>query len=78
MGGGSWKKTGSDAKWIEILKSKNIEITPLESANSGYDTDSKFHQLQGQYLKNIKVSFEGKSARFINKVANEPTVIEFE
>lgn len=58
MGGGSWKKTGSDAKWIGNLKSKNIEITPLESANSGYDTDSKFHQLQGQYLKNIKVSFE--------------------
>lgn len=58
MGGGSWKKTGSDAKWIEILKSKSIEITPLESANSGYNTDSKFHQLQGQYLKNIKVSFE--------------------
>ncbi len=58
MGGGSWKKTGSDAKWIEILKSKNIEIVPLESANSGYNTDSKFHQLQGQYLKNIKVSFE--------------------
>lgn len=58
MGGGSWKKTGSDAKWIEILKSKNIEITPLESANSGYNTDSKFHQLQGLYLKNIKVSFE--------------------
>ena len=60
MGGGSWKKTGSDAKWIEILQSKNIDITPLESANSGYNTDSKFHQLQGQYLKNIKVSFENK------------------
>lgn len=59
MGGGSWKKTGSDAKWIEILKSKNVDITPLESANSGYDTDSEFHQLQGQYLKNIKVSFDG-------------------
>ncbi|WDF46458.1 TIGR03862 family flavoprotein [Chryseobacterium sp. KACC 21268] len=59
IGGGSWKKTGSDAKWIEILKSKNIEITPLESANSGFNTDSKFHQLQGQYLKNIRVSFEG-------------------
>ncbi|MBO6200683.1 MAG: NAD(P)/FAD-dependent oxidoreductase, partial [Chryseobacterium sp.] len=26
MGGGSWKKTGSDAKWIEILNSKNIKI----------------------------------------------------
>ena len=59
MGGGSWKKTGSDAKWVETLKAKNIEITPLESANSGYDTDSKFHHLQGQYLKNIKVCFQG-------------------
>ncbi|WP_226065590.1 NAD(P)/FAD-dependent oxidoreductase [Kaistella polysaccharea] len=59
MGGGSWKKTGSDAKWVEILEQKNISITPLESANSGYETNSVFHQLQGQYLKNIKVSFEG-------------------
>ena len=58
MGGGSWKKTGSDAKWVETLKVKNIEITPLESANSGYNTHSDFHQLQGQYLKNIKVSFD--------------------
>lgn len=59
MGGGSWKKTGSDAQWVDILKSKNITITPLASANSGYNTDSRFHQLQGQYLKNIKISFKG-------------------
>lgn len=58
MGGGSWKKTGSDAKWTGTLSQKNIEITPLEAANSGYNTDVQFHQLQGQYLKNIKVSFE--------------------
>ena len=58
MGGGSWKKTGSDAKWVETLAIKNIEITPLQSANSGYNTEVKFHQLQGQYLKNIKVSFQ--------------------
>lgn len=58
MGGGSWKKTGSDAKWVETLTNKNIQITLLQSANSGYNTDVKFHQLQGQYLKNIKVSFK--------------------
>lgn len=58
MGGGSWKKTGSDAKWVEILKSKNIEIRSLQSANSGYNTPKIFNQLQGQYLKNIKVSFK--------------------
>ena len=57
MGGGSWKKTGSDAKWIDILAKKNVQINPLESANSGYNTPEIFHQLQGQYLKNIKVSF---------------------
>ena len=57
MGGGSWKKTGSDAKWINVLTSKNIEVTPLEAANSGYNTHSHFHHLQGQYIKNIKVSF---------------------
>ena len=33
MGGGSWKKTGSDAKWIQILEEKGIQINPLESAN---------------------------------------------
>lgn len=58
MGGGSWKKTGSDAKWIETLAKKSIDITPLQSANSGYNTDDKLHILQGQYLKNIEVSFE--------------------
>lgn len=59
MGGGSWKKTGSDAKWLEVLKSKNIDINPLQAANSGYNTDPKFHQLEGQYMKNIKVTFDG-------------------
>jgi len=57
MGGGSWQKTGSDAKWVETLAAKGIEITPLQSANSGYNTASNLHQLQGQYLKNIRVSF---------------------
>lgn len=61
MGGGSWKKTGSDAKWLQTLTHKNIAITPLESANSGYETNSEFHVLQGQYLKNIEVSFDGQS-----------------
>ena len=61
MGGGSWKKTGSDAKWVALFKTKNIETTPLDSANSGYNTDSRFHILQGQYLKNINVSFENNN-----------------
>lgn len=57
LGGGSWKKTGSDAKWIETLVKKELKITPLEAANSGYNSSEKFHHLQGQYLKNIKIKF---------------------
>ncbi|MBU8881514.1 TIGR03862 family flavoprotein [Kaistella sp. DKR-2] len=57
MGGGSWKKTGSDAKWMDVLAQKNIQITSLQPANSGYNTDPKLHHLEGQYLKNIEVSF---------------------
>ncbi|MFC6269522.1 BaiN/RdsA family NAD(P)/FAD-dependent oxidoreductase [Frigoriflavimonas asaccharolytica] len=57
MGGGSWNKTGSDAKWIDIFNEKNIKINPLQSANSGYNTAEYLHQLQGQYLKNVKISF---------------------
>lgn len=61
MGGGSWKKTGTDAKWVDILTNKNIIVNPLEAANSGYNTYEIFHQLQGQYLKNIKISFNGNT-----------------
>ncbi len=60
MGGGSWKKTGSDAKWIPLLKQKKVRIKPLEPANSGYNTAETFHHLQGQYLKNISVAFENE------------------
>lgn len=58
MGGGSWSKTGSDAHWVNILRKKNIEINPLQAANSGYNTAALFPHLAGQYLKNIQVSFE--------------------
>ncbi|WP_027377151.1 BaiN/RdsA family NAD(P)/FAD-dependent oxidoreductase [Kaistella palustris] len=58
LGGGSWKKTGSDAKWMEILSKKNIGLKPLEPANSGYNTHFKFTTLQGQYLKNIRLTFQ--------------------
>ncbi|UIR57963.1 TIGR03862 family flavoprotein [Sphingobacterium sp. SRCM116780] len=57
LGGGSWKKTGSDAAWIAILKNKNIAITALQSANSGYNMIAPFKNLEGQVLKNISISF---------------------
>jgi uncharacterized flavoprotein (TIGR03862 family) len=57
LGGGSWKKTGSDAKWIPILAEKEITIRPLASANSGYNTSADYAEIEGQVLKNIEVRF---------------------
>ncbi|MGN0003598.1 MAG: NAD(P)/FAD-dependent oxidoreductase [Sphingobacterium composti] len=57
LGGGSWQKTGSDAKWISLFAKKNIAISPLESANSGYNTSVDYAELEGQVLKNIAVHF---------------------
>lgn len=58
LGGGSWAKTGSDAKWVSLLKKKNIEIVPLQAANSGYNTTQDFTSLEGEVLKNINLSFQ--------------------
>src|SRR5690606_17475943 len=58
LGGGSWQKTGSDAKWIELLSDKDIAISPLAPANSGYNTQEDFSSLEGQVLKTSKSSLE--------------------
>ena len=58
LGGGSWQKTGSDAKWIPILANKGIQINSLAAANSGYNTTLSFSEFEGQVLKNIEVNFK--------------------
>lgn len=58
LGGGSWQKTGSNALWIDILKRKNINIVPLQPANSGYNTTENYQTLEGKNLKNIAINFE--------------------
>jgi len=61
LGGGSWAKTGSDASWVDIFKGKGIRVVPLAAANSGYNTCSNYSELEGQYLKNIRVHFKNIS-----------------
>ncbi len=58
LGGGSWSKTGSDGAWIELFKSKNIDIVPLQSSNAGMNF--RFHlpleKMEGEILKNVVTS----------------------
>ena len=58
LGGGSWKKTGSDGAWLPMLESLGIACHPLASANCGWEhpwTPEILAQAEGKPLKNIRV-----------------------
>lgn len=58
LGGGSWSKTGSDGKWVDLFASKNIPVVPLQSSNSGMNYAFKQQENipEGQVIKNIVLS----------------------
>ena len=59
LGGASWPKTGSDGKWTSILASHEIEITPLQAANCGWEVDWPKEILlasEGLPMKNLLLS----------------------
>jgi uncharacterized flavoprotein (TIGR03862 family) len=59
LGGASWPETGSDARWVPILKEMGISITPLQAANCGWEVNwhpDILSQAEGQPLKNLSVT----------------------
>ncbi len=62
LGGGSWPQLGSDAAWVAPLKARGIEITPLRSANCGFDvawTDYFRERFAGQPVKHVVTHING-------------------
>lgn len=56
LGGGSWKKTGSDGKWSDEFKKRDIDICPFEASNCTWLIDWKksfIETEEGMPLKNI-------------------------
>ena len=65
LGGASWPSTGSDGKWVETLANLNLPVTPLTSANCGWETPwptELLEQAEGLPLKNMVV-YAGESSR---------------
>jgi uncharacterized flavoprotein (TIGR03862 family) len=46
LGGGSWPQLGSDGKWQEILRARDIDVAPLQPANCGFDIGWSEHFVQ--------------------------------
>lgn len=58
LGGASWKKTGSDGAWLDLIQSKKIEVAPFQASNCGLNINwnadfIKNHE--GKPLKNIQL-----------------------
>lgn len=43
LGGGSWPQLGSDGAWVETLRSRGIDVAPLQPANCGFDVGWSEH-----------------------------------
>lgn len=63
LGGGSWKVTGSDGKWLEIFKNKNIDIQPFRASNCAFQIAWKkefIEKFEGVPFKNIAITIDGQ------------------
>ncbi len=66
LGGGSWKVTGSDGAWLELLGESGTKVKAFEPSNCAYQVnwDEKFmNKFGGSPLKNIAISCGGKSQK---------------
>jgi len=65
LGGGSWPQTGSDGRWVEALRQKGVSISPLSSANCGWEVawpEELISQIEGQPIKNVMVCAGGEES----------------
>ena len=58
LGGASWPKLGSDARWAAMLRAQEIAVTPLRPANCGFTADwsEVFQRFEGEPLKRIAIA----------------------
>lgn len=60
LGGGSWKRMGSDGAWMPLLKQQGISVTTLTPANCGFNVAWSEHlstRFAGEPLKSVVLSF---------------------
>ena len=59
LGGGSWKKLGSDGAWLPLLQAQQIAVTPLQPSNCGFlcDWSEYLKRFAGTPLKSVALSF---------------------
>ena len=60
LGGGSWRRLGSDGAWADWLKQAGVEVEPLRPSNCGFDVTWSDHfreKYEGHPIKSVILSF---------------------
>ncbi|MFD1294997.1 NAD(P)/FAD-dependent oxidoreductase [Lutibacter holmesii] len=60
LGGASWKVTGSDGKWSELFKKRQVNVLPFRAANCAFEVNWSKDFIathEGKPLKNIALNF---------------------
>jgi uncharacterized flavoprotein (TIGR03862 family) len=66
LGGASWPRLGSDGVWVDILASKDIAISRLRPANSGFTvawSELFRDRFEGQPLKGVALTIGAQTVR---------------
>jgi hypothetical protein len=65
LGGASWPRLGSDARWTAILDGRGVAIATLAPANCGFSVQwsDAFRRFEGEPLKRIGISFGERTVR---------------
>jgi uncharacterized flavoprotein (TIGR03862 family) len=66
LGGASWPRLGSDGSWVDILASKDIAISRLRPANSGFTvawSELFRDRFEGQPLKGVALTIGAHTVR---------------
>lgn len=66
LGGASWPRLGSDAGWVTPLRARDIEIAPLQPANSGFHvawSETFRDRFAGVPLKGVSLTAGAQTSR---------------
>lgn len=71
MGGGSWKKLGSNGAWMPVLAEQGIDLNPLVASNCGYEvswSDYLIERADRQAIKKVGLAVEGQPGIKISEI----------
>ena len=71
LGGGSWKKLGSDGSWVDVLLEAGVNVKSLAASNVGFEVDWSDYlkeRISGQPLKKVGLYIEDPSVKIISEV----------